>query len=388
MTQPADQRIIAGSIVVNGAEYHWGLNPGPDVKALAPVMLHEIGHVLGLGHSMDTAAGMFFTDLPNAWLGEDDERGLCWLYPAGDPFDDAGPCDACESQANCRKGLACVPDGKSPSSYCLAPCSKDAHCPTSWSCVFEADGHGYCRPQGGHCTPGGGGVAMGGLCWDHGVCASGDCAVFSTTYALLTYCTQSCATDSDCPPGMQCGEWAGKCIMPGPVGDGGMCAGKTDCTSLACWAFPQGTQCAAPCDPAADTCTGGCVCNGSYQVPVCMPPANPAPEACNGVDDNCNGEVDEGCVECGAAWDLQGDSTEDIVDVQCSILTTLWFLQPYVEPPPDCLNLEPARVDVNCDGSVDVTDIQFFIHRVLGLSLPPAVDVDADGCPDACATVL
>ncbi len=382
---PTTGLIQQGTVILNGKAFHWGLTESPGVYALGPVVLHELGHVLGLGHSMLTTSAMFFTEVPHGGLSDDDRRGLCWLYPAA-PFHDARACDACQSSGECRAGLACLPDTVVPSSYCLPACSKDAHCPAGWHCEPDMGAWGHCRPPGGHCTPSGGGVALGGPCWEHAVCSSGWCSVVPSTTQSIAYCSKPCLADGDCPQPMTCSPEQ-HCVLPGPVGDGGACSTNAECTSLSCIALNGTGVCAGACG-AWVPCGGGCTCNTGYLQPLCTQPANPPQETCNGVDDDCNGVADEGCTVCDTSWDLQGDGASDIVDVQCGILVTLWFLDPSVGPPPTCLATQANHTDANCDGFVNVVDVQVYVYHALGSALPAALDADADGCPDGCSSVL
>ncbi len=51
------------------------------------VLAHEIGHALGLGHSADTGALMYYdlTDRKKITLTEDDADGITYLYPRQEP---------------------------------------------------------------------------------------------------------------------------------------------------------------------------------------------------------------------------------------------------------------------------------------------------------------
>jgi hypothetical protein len=78
---------IAGALVYLNAESGKSANIG-NVFQLIPnlltiVLAHEIGHVLGLGHSGDVNALMYYdaSAKKQLALGEDDVRGAVYLYP-------------------------------------------------------------------------------------------------------------------------------------------------------------------------------------------------------------------------------------------------------------------------------------------------------------------
>ncbi len=84
--------------------------------------------------------------------------------------------------------------------------------------------------------------------------------------------------------------------------------------------------------------------------------------------------------------DINGSGSTDVVDVQCSILSSLWALSGS-DPAsvPACVAGDPTVVaDANCDGSIDVVDVTLFINYALGQPLDPTIDGDQDGCPNTC----
>ncbi len=77
----------------------------------------------------------------------------------------------------------------------------------------------------------------------------------------------------------------------------------------------------------------------------------------------------------------------NVVDVQCEIVSTLWGLLGSAGNPPACLrtDLDPlVAADFNCDGQVNVTDIQGLVTLTLGIPLSATVDANGDDCPDTC----
>lgn len=75
-------RIAEVDIEFNARDYDWTLPGSPD---LAKVALHEIGHLLGIGHSFNPGAVMHDTSYPGVpprrTLSRDDIEALAFLYP-------------------------------------------------------------------------------------------------------------------------------------------------------------------------------------------------------------------------------------------------------------------------------------------------------------------
>ncbi|HUU03667.1 MAG TPA: matrixin family metalloprotease [Myxococcota bacterium] len=94
-------------IALNADTLEW-VEGGPDATqtgSIDPVavLTHEIGHMLGLAHSADPYASMYYGTLPNAiqaTLDGDDRAGICSLYPSGAP--------GCATDADCGDDQACV----------------------------------------------------------------------------------------------------------------------------------------------------------------------------------------------------------------------------------------------------------------------------------------
>lgn len=158
------------TVFFNDADYDWSLDPRPyqpavtdlhDTEAhrlavdLPSVLVHELGHVLGLSHSQDALATMYAAYRPDggqASLAVDDKLGICHLYAAARPRDecssgrDCAPRESCERVDTirlCRElrgevGDACAPDRLVCTAQCV-PAQPDQR-------------YGYCTRQ---CDPGG-----------------------------------------------------------------------------------------------------------------------------------------------------------------------------------------------------------------------------------------
>jgi hypothetical protein len=86
-------RILEGDVVFNDGWDGCDVYEDPDAFAVAEIAAHELGHVLGLGHSQDSAATMAaFVHLDGrgasaaTMLMDDDKAGLVFTYPHNGPF--------------------------------------------------------------------------------------------------------------------------------------------------------------------------------------------------------------------------------------------------------------------------------------------------------------
>lgn len=90
---PQDGRIIDADIELNATNFEFGIlsnaESGTTTTDLANTMVHEIGHLLGLGHTSDPQATMFASASPGETLKRtldcDDIAAIDFKYPANEP---------------------------------------------------------------------------------------------------------------------------------------------------------------------------------------------------------------------------------------------------------------------------------------------------------------
>jgi len=236
--------------------------------------------------------------------------------------------EVCQDNDQCESGY-CLPDLQG--SFCTVECL--GGCPEGWACRLVVDPRGGDEPIG-LCV-----VDRQRLC-------------------------QPCLDDSDCNPS------GGDHCLPNPTAlHCALDCTFVDCpTGYVCTDVTDGPQTLRQCLPASGTCEctaesagqiRGCeranaigVCAGQE---ICQPPegwsdcsaAEPAPETCNGVDDDCNGPVDEGmddrpCSVTAGEWTCTGTDT-------CQG-SAGWVCDAPTPEPETC-----DGADNNCDGQIDET---------------------------------
>lgn len=233
-------------------------------------------------------------------------------------------------------------------------------------------------------------------------------------------CTDSCdcCTSILCPQGQVAFDTDGDscaetCVDELPIlceaGSTGLCLGfdySADCNNLC---GDIGIQSDSNCDGSYDSCmlcgvgtvptdTTGDSCNDSCDCSVLCPPIkcpvgttamdlddDGCPDACKKNDKlDCCTSLEGG--ECLSFGDVtKSGGITDVVDVQCTILITLYQLGGSVGGTPGCMgDATPAEVDLNCDGGISVTDVLLVIKAALSLPMEDALDADGSGCTDTC----
>jgi hypothetical protein len=189
----------------------------------------------------------------------------------------------CNTGDLCAMGGTCteITPGKS---YCTIPCG--AGCPTGSYCS-TISGNTLCAPDvGNECARCAGSI---------------DCPM-PTDQCVTSplgdkFCARDCTTMGDCPSGFDCVDAAGYPAVTTPAGDAG--AGPRICVptaggSCACDSKRDGVTRTCSVTNSFGTCSGSEKCNASKSAFEGCDARTPAAETCNGIDDDCNGKIDDG----------------------------------------------------------------------------------------------
>lgn len=193
---------------------------------------------------------------------------------------------------------------------CVSPksCVSNADCAPYEFCdfqgpVYDEAGNLSCCPPNARCTgaipPCGAGECrmQPGFCWLDGDCALGErcdgaircppnaeCFVADQPGRCVVVEKLPCTGDADCPKGQVC-EWSGGCPVCPCTPDDPSCECPMCAPPLNGWCVPGGCV-----DLDADGSCAGSDCDDAN------PAVSPlAMESCDGLDNDCNGLVDEGC---------------------------------------------------------------------------------------------
>ncbi len=312
-----DGGLRQATIALNGNDFQWITGtktsgsdgrPGADLQS---VLTHQLGHALGLSHTHDPTATMYFwgTGRAGRTLTADDARALRFVYPAIEATAST-TCDPCRSDADCAGTGRCLawPDGFA---YCAAPCKSHEDCPIGTSCGAYSSGIA-CLPNDGHCNADRAVDHAGEACASDFACVDADLCMPITSGQ--GFCTSGCSSDFDCAVGATCSPGA-YCVEHGAGIDGSVCRVPGDCASGACMASVLRTgSCGRGC---SGTCGNGESCgDDGFCRPACAA-GKTCPDGLNcGADAVCRGPLAIGW-PCSSAYDCAEGS--------CVTLTGLRF---------------------------------------------------------------
>ena len=215
----SDGRARDADIISNGVDWTWstgGVGGTGRVADVETVLLHEVGHFFGLGHTNDPNAVMFPQNnaASRRQVTMDDVNGICALYPGdGAPAPVGAPCQA---PTDCASSV-CVVDGGN--SYCSQQCSLEQtnNCPLDFPCQATAQGNFCLRPPQTD--------ELCDQCQTSQQCNTGLCLSVPGYNNFRPFCTRACdptpGAPGQCPQGYRC-----EAIASGNQ-TGGVCAPNT-----------------------------------------------------------------------------------------------------------------------------------------------------------------
>ena len=298
-----------------------GTSSSPNIAVPADIAAADVPPVTVTDSAADSGVDLGSVPGPDVPAGADSA--------ASDVPIDPGQLGApCKEAADCNSGY-CV--ASSSGKMCTVTCS--GICPASFSCQIlqtGSDATSVCLPRFVHlCEP----CKQDADCKDAALGGTQLCVPYGNDGS---FCGTMCSDDSECPKSYVClanqraGQTVGQCRRIG---------GQCECTDNAKAAKLQ-TSCGH--STAYGTCTGSRQC-GATGLTACNA-AIPSAEVCNGQDDNCDGQTDEG-----------------IPDAPCSLSNAFGVCSGVLqcqEHKPVCVGSMPSKElcngkDDNCNGAID-----------------------------------
>ncbi len=297
--------------------------------------------------------------LPDGGLGLDLADGMTADFGADAGLDSIEPGAfgwPCSDEDDCTSGY-CVESHSGQ--VCTSTCVTE--CPQGWQCVQDMGAApdlvfvclpeflSLCMPCTTHLECYSSGIDTGARCVDAG--------------SQGAFCGAECEEIGVCPGGYECVEAdliSGQTAMQCVPADSGEC----ECSEFAIYKSSW-TNCFAENEDGVCPGTRNCSEEGLTD---CDAPI-PAPEECNGIDDNCNEEVDEDLGKTGCGVGVCAHTVDNCVDGS----------------PVECDPLEGAGTELcngtddNCDGA---TDEGYQDTDEDGVADCLTEDDDGDGIPD------
>jgi N-acetylmuramoyl-L-alanine amidase len=184
-------------------------------------------------------------------------------------------CAPCGTHQDCLElGALCVDFGFG-GSYCAPPCADGESCPDGFDCLaLGGGGSPLCVPSDGQCG----------------------CTEIAVTLGMSTVCHAengtACAGERECTA-----EGLTDCTASTPKTE--VCNGEDDdCDGVTDEGFDLGAACAAPSGGCADG-VWACTADGGRS---CLGASGLVPDVCDGVDNDCDGTTDNGCDADGDDW--------------------------------------------------------------------------------------
>jgi hypothetical protein len=290
-----------------------------DGTGVADSLGDEVGSDVGV-------AGDGFSDLILDTDTPFDQKGDADLWLPPGPGEFGYPC---ESGKQCNSGFCVLaPEGQ----VCTVLC--DQECPLGWTCALHEpslpDSVYICAPPSPSlCLP----CQVVADCRVNGVDLDEQCVSYGPEG---WFCATACSEAAPCPSGYTC-EFTGF-----GDGDGGVCVLAQGECSCAAFARARGAATSCYVENEWGTCAGQREC-GPSGLTECTAEA-PEVEVCDGQDDDCDGEVDEGTE--GGECQVQSQFGTCFGLLQCVDGVLLCDGD---EPQPEACD----GVDNDCDGNID-----------------------------------
>jgi hypothetical protein len=180
----------------------------------------------------------------------------------------------CKKNSDCESGLCLIIDYKNFTGVCTYTCTSDSVCPQDWTCVtvtLFGDPLAVCVPPvNKNCDS----CKTDAECFFEGY----SCVLIDEKEGNV--CLKQCGEGGQCPDGYECGNLDGKSLCS-PHSGSCSCSEITGGQKRYCFNENSSGKCEGfeTCDPEK----GWSECSAKI----------PSDELCNGIDDNCDNQIDE-----------------------------------------------------------------------------------------------